>query len=47
MIELYKPDMYRKDIYDINAIGNKNIYDSIRKAYNIFGEEGYDKKYKT
>lgn len=42
-----KKDVDGKDIYDIDAIGNKNIYDSIRKAYNIFGEEGYDKKYKT
>lgn len=42
-----RKDANGKDIYDIDAIGNKNIYDSIRKAYNIFGEEGYDKKYKT
>lgn len=42
-----RKDANGKDIYDINAIGNKNIYDSIRKAYNIFGEEGYNKKYKT
>ena len=42
-----RKDSNGKDIYDIDAIGNKNIYDSIRKAYNIFGEEGYDKKYKT
>lgn len=42
-----RKDTNGKDIYDIDAIGNKNIYDSIRKAYNIFGEEGYDKKYKT
>lgn len=43
----YVKDANGKDVYDVNGIGNKNMFDSIRNVYNIFGEEGYDKKYKT